>query len=172
MGAKRVERIFFAANRWALILMLAAMSVLIFANVLMRYLTRESIVWAEEVARHLMIWMTFIGAGPVLRAGGHIAIENLQDNLPRPMAILLRVVVALLLYAFFIFMIWYGIEYMERTQYQLTAATQISFAWVYAAMPIGGVLLIIHWTLIIRDYLLERRFAGEDGFDATASASL
>jgi TRAP-type C4-dicarboxylate transport system permease small subunit len=29
-----------------------------------------------------MIWLTFLGAGPVLRYGGHIAVENLQDALP------------------------------------------------------------------------------------------
>ncbi|MGE0799123.1 MAG: TRAP transporter small permease [Lautropia sp.] len=169
---KRLEHAFVATNRWALILMLAAMSVLVFANVVLRYVTRESIFWAEEVARHLMIWMTFIGAGPVLRYGGHIAIENLQDSLPPRLGVLLRLVVAVLLYAFFVFMIWYGWVYMERTRFQLTAATQISFAWIYAAIPVGGALLIIHWTLVLRDYLAIRRFASDESFDATASASL
>jgi TRAP-type C4-dicarboxylate transport system permease small subunit len=169
---KRLERVFLATNRWALILILAAMSVIIFANVVLRYTTSESIYWAEEVARHLMIWMTFLGAGPVLRYGGHIAIENLQDSLPRRYGILLRGLVAALLYAFFVFMIWYGVIYMERAQFQITASTQISFSWIYAAMPVGGVLLIIHFTLVIRDYVVARRFASDDSFDAIASASL
>ena len=77
------ERGLLAANRWALIGLLAAMAVIVFANVALRYLTDQSIEWAEEVARHLMIWLTFIGAGPVLRYGGHIAVDNLQDGLPR-----------------------------------------------------------------------------------------
>ncbi len=58
------------------------MSVIIFVNVAMRYLTSNSLEWAEEVSRHMMIWLTFLGAGPVLRYGGHIAVENLQDALP------------------------------------------------------------------------------------------
>ncbi|MFT4195535.1 TRAP transporter small permease, partial [Ottowia sp.] len=53
------ERIFLAVNRWALILLLAAMSVIIFTNVVMRYTTHESLEWAEEVSRHMMIWLTF-----------------------------------------------------------------------------------------------------------------
>ena len=57
---KTFERHFLAANRWALILLLAAMAVIVFANVALRYLTNESIEWAEEVARHLMIWLTFL----------------------------------------------------------------------------------------------------------------
>ena len=100
------ERYFLAANRWALILLLAAMSVIIFTNVVMRYTTSNSLEWAEEVSRHMMIWLTFLGAGPVLRYGGHIAVENLQDALPRAGAIAVRAFVAALLFAFFGFMVW------------------------------------------------------------------
>ena len=169
---KTFEKALMAANRWALILLLAAMSVIIFVNVIARYFTGDALPWAEEVARHMMIWLTFLGAGPVLRYGGHLAVENLQDSLPRAAAIALRAVIALLLLAFFVFMIWYGLLYLERTQYQSTAATQISFAYIYAAMPVGGALLILHFLFIVRDYVLERRFASDDHFDATASASL
>ena len=166
------ERLFLAVNRWALILLLAAMSVIIFTNVVLRYTTHESIEWAEEVSRHMMIWLTFLGAGPVLRYGGHIAVENLQDALPRKAAIALRIVVALLLFAFFGFMVWYGWLYMQRTMFQITAVTQIPFAYIYSAMMIGGVLLVIHFLLIVKGYVLDRRFASDDHFDATASASL
>lgn len=166
------ERYFLAANRWALILLLAAMSVIIFTNVVLRYTTSQSLEWAEEVSRHMMIWLTFLGAGPVLRYGGHIAVENLQDALPRPLAIALRAFVAALLFAFFGFMVWYGWLYMERTMFQLTAVTQIPFAYIYSAMLIGGVLLIVHWLLVVRGYVLRREFAADDHFDANASASL
>ena len=168
---KTFERYFVATNRWMLIIMLAVMSVIIFANVVLRY-SNVSIEWAEEVARHLMIWLTFIGCGPVLRYGGHIAVENLQDSLPRPMAIALRAFIAVLLAGLFVFLTWYGIEYMDRTQYQQTPATQISFAYIYAALPIGAAMTLIHWLLIVRDYVLERQFAADAHFDATASASL
>ena len=169
---KTFERYFLGANRWALIILLAAMAVTIFVNVALRYLTSQSLEWAEEVSRHMMIWLTFLGAGPVLRYGGHIAIENLQDALPRSLAIAIRVFVALLLFAFFGFMIWYGWLYVGRTMFQLTAATQIPFAYIYLAMPVGGVLLIVHFLLVLRGYVLERKFATDGHFDAMASASL
>ena len=166
------ERYFLAANRWALILLLAAMSVIIFTNVVMRYTTSQSLEWAEEVSRHMMIWLTFLGAGPVLRYGGHIAVENLQDALPRSAAIAVRAFVAALLFAFFGFMVWYGWLYMERTMFQLTAVTQIPFAYIYSAMLFGGILLIVHWLLVVRGYVLRREFASDAHFDANASASL
>jgi TRAP-type C4-dicarboxylate transport system permease small subunit len=169
---KRLEQAFHAVNRWMLIGMLAVMSVIIFCNVVLRYTTSESIEWAEEVSRHLMIWVTFIGAGPVLRYGGHIAVENLQDALPKSVARLLRVIIALLIGGMLVFLFWFGLEYMDRTQYQLTPSTQISFAYIYAGLPIGSAMALIHWLLIVRDYVLERQFASDEHFDATASASL
>ena len=61
---------------------------------------------------------------------------------------------------------------MDRTQYQSTPATQISFAWIYLALPLGMSMTLIHWLLIVRRYILQREFASDAHFDATASASL
>lgn len=168
----RVIALFVAANRWLLIIMLAVMSVIVFANVVLRYTTSYSIEWSEEVARHLLVWMTFIGCGPVLRYGGHIAIENLQDALPRRAAIAVRVVVAGLILALLGLLLYFGVQYVDRTQYQLTPVTQIPFSYVYLALPIGAALTVVHFVLILRDFILERRFATDEHFDSTASASL
>ena len=169
---KTFEKYFLAFNRWLLIGMLAAMSVIIFTNVVLRYTTSQSIEWAEEVARHMMIWLSFIGCGPVLRYGGHIAIENLQDSVPTRLAQAMRLLIAVLITAFCVFCIWFGLQYMDRTQYQSTPATQISFAWIYLALPLGMGMTLVHWLLIVRDYVLRREFASDAHFDATASASL
>lgn len=169
---QKFEDHFLAFNRWALILILAIMSVIIFTNVVLRYTTNQSIEWAEEVARHMMIWLTFIGCGPVLRYGGHIAIDNLQDSLPTHVAQVLRALIALLITGFCLFCIWFGLQYMDRTQYQSTPATQISFAWIYMALPLGMTMTLIHWLLIVRRYIQQREFASDSHFDATASASL
>ncbi len=69
---KRLERIFVTLNGWAVLLMLAAMTLIVGANITLRYLTSHSLPWADEAARYLMIWMTFGGAGLVLRVGGHV----------------------------------------------------------------------------------------------------
>jgi TRAP-type C4-dicarboxylate transport system permease small subunit len=167
-----LERAFVAANRWALIALLAAMACIVFANVALRYLTNESLVWAEEVARHLMIWLTFLGAGLVLRFGGHIAIENLHDVLPGRAGRWLRASIVAALLVFFAVMAWQGAVYTSLTRFQTTAATGISFGWVYMAMPLGFVLLIAHLLLVARRYVLERRVLSSDEIDAGTAASL
>lgn len=134
------------------------MSIIVFANVSLRYLTNFSITWSEEVARYLMIWMTFIGAGLVLRFGGHVAITNLQEAMPRTVQRVMRAAIAVLLFAFFGVMMWIGWDYMSRMQFQLTPATRIPFSYVYTAMPIGFFLLIVHLLLVLKSYVTESRF--------------
>ena len=97
----RIERILVAGNRWLLILLLLAMACIVFANVVLRYTTGDSIVWAEEVARHMMIWVTFLGAGLVLRFGGHVAIDNLHRSVSTRKAQAMRGFVVLILAIFF-----------------------------------------------------------------------
>lgn len=152
------ERIFVAANRWVLILLLSAMSMIVFANVSLRYLTNYSLVWAEEVARYLMIWLTLLGSGPVLRYGGHVAVTNLIDAVPPRWQRALRGFVALSLFAFFVGMVWVGYTYAARMQYQLTPATRISFGYIYSAIPIGFALLGVHMALILRGFVAEGAF--------------
>jgi TRAP-type C4-dicarboxylate transport system permease small subunit len=61
-------------NRWVVIALMAAMAVLVFANVVSRYLFNFSIIWVEELTRYMMVWVGFIGSGLVLRFGAHIAV--------------------------------------------------------------------------------------------------
>lgn len=173
---QKFETWFVAANRWLLVAMLAAMACIVFANVLLRYTVGESLVWAEEVSRYLMIWLTLLGTGLVLRHGGHIAIDNLQDALPGgtqgAASRALRGLNVLLMVAFFLGMIVAGWQYCERTLYQTAAATQVPMAYIYAALPIGFVLALVHLALVVRRYVASRSFPSQDGFDAQAASSL
>ncbi|MCB5204884.1 TRAP transporter small permease [Neorhizobium sp. T786] len=150
---RKAETIFLEANRWALIGILSAMAILVFTNVTLRYVTNHSITWSDEVARHMMIWLTFIGAGLTLRHGGLVAIDNLQLALSERKAFLVRILVAIIMLAFFVTMIWAGKSYVERTMFQTTPSTRIPFGYIYLAMPIGFGLLIVHVLLVLKTYL-------------------
>ena len=160
---KRLEDFFVTLNGWALIAMLSAMTVIVGANISLRYLTSHSLPWADEAARYLMIWMTFGGAGLVLRVGGHVAITNLQDAMPVFGQRLLRGAITLGLLLFFAFMVHVGIQYAQRMQYQVTPALRLSYIYVYAAMPVGFSLLIIHLLLIAKRFILAGDYKPLEG---------
>src|SRR5215471_20788462 len=107
----RLDRTLLAVNRGVVIAILAAMATMVFANVALRFSTDASILWVEEVSRYLMIWLTFLGGGLVLRYGGHIGIETLQEALPGQAAVI-RGAITILLGGFFVCMIVLGGRYV------------------------------------------------------------
>ncbi|MBI3531152.1 MAG: TRAP transporter small permease [Burkholderiales bacterium] len=168
----RIERILVASNRWLLILLLLAMACIVFANVVLRYTTGDSIVWAEEVARHLMIWGTFLGAGLVLRFGGHVAIDNLHQAVSTPVARLLRTVVVVGIGIFCLVMTYFSILYVWATRFQTTAATDIPISFIYAAMPVGFLLMFVHLLFVVRGYIADGSYIESGEMDAESAASL
>lgn len=169
---RKLETAFVELNKWALILLLAAMSCIVFANVTLRYLTNFSIPWAEEVARYMMVWMTFIGAGLTLRYGGHVAISNVMEMLSPRAQRLLRAFIVVCLLAFFVLMIWVGYSYAMRMRFQLTPATRIPFSYIYAAIPVGFALLAVHLLLVMRPYVGDNRFEEAADVPGDLSGSL
>lgn len=168
----RIEKSLVAVNRWLLILLLLAMACIIFTNVVLRYTTGDSIIWAEEVSRHMMIWVAFLGAGLALRFGGHVAIDNLHRAVNTGTARALRVLVVLGLSLFFIFMTVASSDYVWRTRFQSTAATDIPISFIYAAMPVGFVLMLVHLLFIARGYIADGSYKDSDEIDSEAAGSL
>lgn len=149
----RIERAFVTLNGAVLVLFLMGMALMLGWNVAGRYLTGNSLTWADEVARYSMIWVTFLGAGLALREGAHAAITNAQDALPTGGQRALRGLILLIMFAFFAFMVWVGLDYMGRMSVQKSAALRVPMKWIYAAMPVGFALLIVHLALIAPRYL-------------------
>jgi TRAP-type C4-dicarboxylate transport system permease small subunit len=62
-------------------LLLAAMVVLVFGNVVLRYVFNSGITVSEEISRWLFVWMTFLGAIVALKEHGHLGTDMLVGRL-------------------------------------------------------------------------------------------
>ncbi|MBB6559262.1 TRAP-type C4-dicarboxylate transport system permease small subunit [Acidovorax soli] len=63
-------------------LALAVMVVLVFGNVVLRYVFNSGITVSEELSRWLFIWITFLGAVAALRENAHLGTDMLVSRLP------------------------------------------------------------------------------------------
>lgn len=63
-------------------LALAAMVVLVFGNVVLRYAFNTGIAMSEEISRWLFVWLTFLGAIVALKEHGHLGTDLLVARLP------------------------------------------------------------------------------------------
>src|SRR5690606_41089042 len=72
---------YFKALEVVMVLCLAAMSVMVFANVVLRHFFDSGINIAEELSRFMFIWLTFLGAIVAMREGGHLGVDMLVARL-------------------------------------------------------------------------------------------
>jgi TRAP-type transport system small permease protein len=125
------------------IALLAAMVILIGSQVAARYLVGMPLYWSEELARHLMIWLFFLGAVIALRRGAHLSIDLLPESLPPPAALVMRGLVLVILGTFLAMMTWFGWDLAQRTMVQRASALHYPMGYVYAALPVSGFLMLL-----------------------------
>lgn len=99
--------------------------------------------WSEEVARYLMIWVIFLGAGVACRKAQLISLEVVVSMLPAPLGRSLRYGALLACLGFFALMIHLGLQFVEFGEIETSPVLSMPKTWVYLAMPLGfGVMLI------------------------------
>ena len=78
---KKITDLFFRLAELTLVIMLSAMVVMVFGNVVLRYGFNESIISSEELSRFLFIWVTFLGAIVAMRENAHLGLDSVVRKL-------------------------------------------------------------------------------------------
>src|SRR4026209_2437382 len=77
----RAISFFFKGLEGLLVLLLVGMVVMVFGNVVLRYLFDTGIAVSEELSRSFFVWLTFVGAVVVGRQNAHLGVESLVSRL-------------------------------------------------------------------------------------------
>ena len=80
---KKLTDLFFRLAEALLVLMLCAMVVMVFGNVVLRYGFNSGLDFSEELSRFFFIWITFLGAIIAMRQNAHLGLDTLIRVLPR-----------------------------------------------------------------------------------------
>jgi TRAP-type C4-dicarboxylate transport system permease small subunit len=115
----------------------------IFMQVILRYVFNTGFSWTEELARYLVIYISLIGSSIVLKNKDHPRVEMVYELFPPKAKACLDFLFNILILAFLIVLFWQGIENTRFGLDTRTPALQILWAWPYAAVPLGAILMII-----------------------------
>ena len=78
---KKPIDLLFRLAELTLVIMLSAMVIMVFGNVVLRYGFNESIISSEELSRFLFIWITFLGAIVAMRDNAHLGLDSVVRKL-------------------------------------------------------------------------------------------
>ena len=107
-----------------------ALAFVVFLQFFTRYVLNDSLGWTEEIARFLLIAVTFMGAIMAVRKQSHIAVEILYRYLPRPVRRVLQTVIDLGLVAFYALLAWWCGDLAGNT-FQMMVSIDVPKAWLY-----------------------------------------
>jgi TRAP-type C4-dicarboxylate transport system permease small subunit len=140
-----------------LCIVLVAIVVVTFAQVLFRYVFRVPFPWAEEIARFLLMWLATLTAAYGFKLRSHLALTLIVERLPAGAQRAIAVVVAVLISAFMVVFVVKGIDLVWTAKEQFAGATEISMAIPYASAIVGGLLIIYYVLRVAWDELRRPR---------------
>ncbi|MET1416007.1 TRAP transporter small permease [Roseibium sp. HPY-6] len=147
------ERALIAVNRFLVAAALALVFLIVITNVIGRYLFGISLSWGEEVARFLMIFGVFAGAGLALRSGRLVEIDLFVAMLPKRLRKVIRWGSVVVMAAFMALIFWFGIQFVSFGWNKETMATGISRGIPYLAIPLGAALFLCHLAFACRKFV-------------------
>jgi TRAP-type C4-dicarboxylate transport system permease small subunit len=143
---------------------LAMMVVLVFANVVLRYVFNSGITLSEELSRWLFVWLTFMGAIVAMHEGAHLGTDMLVSRMSvrgKKASLVLGHVLML----YICWMLFKGSLDQVKINWDSTSAVmEVSQAFFYSSGVVcaasGAVILLNHLWRLLRGELAETELIG------------
>jgi tripartite ATP-independent transporter DctM subunit len=118
-------------------LLVVAEIVILFAGVVARYGLHRPLIWSDELASILFLWLAMLGAAVAFRRAEHMRMTAIVANAKPAMRAYLDLVATCAALAFLLLVAWPAYEYAYEESFITTPALQISNIWRAAALPVG-----------------------------------
>jgi len=137
---RKIGNVYNKIEAYLLVSSLVFTVLLIFYQVIMRYVFNNSSFWSEEAARYIFMWQIWMGASIGFKDDKHIKIELFTKMLRGKVKIFFSLLSNLLMLAFCVFLIVKGWEFLKLTFMlnMVTPALRFSYVYVYASMPLSA----------------------------------
>lgn len=138
---------------------MVAMLVIIFSQVVARYVFQFSLTWSEELGRYIFVWMTFLGMTVAYRAGAHVALDIICAMLKNCARKTLETINDILVIILASAIVISGYNLFLLGMRQKSPALKLPMQWVYIIVPISGLLLLFFALRIL--WLRHKKSGGE-----------
>ena len=129
--------------------LLAVIVIIVFGNVLSRYVLNVSLAWSEEVSRTLFIWMAFLGAITAYINNEHLGLDIVVKIFPKKITQLLIIIADIVVFFALAIVLKGGID-MTVDSFEsgwVSSAVPIPYGYIYLVVPISAALMLIECTL-------------------------
>ena len=118
-------------------LLVVAEIVILFAGVVARYVLHAPLIWSDELASILFLWLAMLGSVVAFRRSEHMRMTAVVASAKPAMRAYLDVLATCAALAFLLLIAWPSYEYAYEESFITTPALQIANIWRAAALPVG-----------------------------------
>lgn len=142
-----LERLSKSCNSYtesSLLLLGLTMTAVVILQVFCRYILNYSLFWSEELARFLLVWLTFLGATVAYHRNMHPSVDVVFRRLARPTRNGVLRFVHLVVLVFSLILIWYGCSFSYFVRLQTTPALSLPKWIIFMIIPVSGMIFLLH----------------------------
>jgi len=127
------------------------MFIVVAVQVFFRYALNHSLFWSEELARYLLVWLTFLGASVAYRRNIHPGIDIVYVRMPTSIQRTVSIFIHSISTVLFGVMIFYGIQFSYFVRLQISPALYLPKWIVFSIIPLSGIIFMIHGVSFLID---------------------
>jgi tripartite ATP-independent transporter DctM subunit len=116
---------------------------ILFGGVVARYVFNHPLVWSDELASILFLWLAMLGAVVALRRDEHMRMTAAVGSLPEPTRGTFDLFAICAALAFLLLIAWPAFDYAQEEAFITTPALGLNNAWRAAALPSGIALMVV-----------------------------
>ena len=131
----------YAWEDWITLAVFWILAVVVFYQVFTRYVLNDAAGWTEEIARYLLIAVTFLGGAMAVRRSTHIQVDFVYRFLPRAAGRVMSTFVDAVRIGFFGYAVWLTWLLIDRIGTQRMAVIELPIGLVFGAMLTGFALM-------------------------------
>jgi TRAP-type C4-dicarboxylate transport system permease small subunit len=140
---QRLSQLINAAIEKVLFVIGAAICLILFAQVVFRY-AGASLGWSEEVSRHLLVAITFLGGTVAYKRASFIGLKGFGHRFGPTVQQVIVVGLQLLTLACFGLIAWFGAAYTVKAAEHTSSSLQIPMAIPFSVIPAASVIFVLH----------------------------
>ena len=167
---RKACRALFKALEWFAIICMVVLTIIVFMDVILRYIFKQGFSWTQEVATLMLVWFSLIGMAIGVLERIHISIEMFTAKLPEKAIQVLECIDHILIAVFGGAMVYYGLLIMNMTKLYTLPATKMPSSVLYVILPLSGLLVLINAILVAanqdKKIFDETGDAGKEAHDA------
>lgn len=145
-------------------IMFLTIVILTLVQVFARYILNSPLLWSEELARLLLVWVVFLGGAVVCWDGRHLNVDTFFSRSSGRVRVAMRALNALIALIFLAVLAWSSLPLIEIEWIINMGSIPISMSFVRIPALVGGILMIVY-ILLRWFYRIPREKKADPGLD-------